>query len=108
MTARQFLEKLEAEYASCGEHVISRSLDDGTYVMAKPLLFHWTVIRGVIGDSLGYFDRWCFETRELALAALNDFPLDPPSDYDPPGWHRHPKSGRRRPNGDKSLEYIDP
>jgi len=25
---------------------------------------------------------------------------------EPPGWMRHPKSGRRRPGGDPEKEYI--
>lgn len=84
-----------------------KELGDGTYVMAYRLLFHWTMIRGVIDDYMGFDDRWCFETRELAMAALADFPLNPPSDYEPKGWHRHPKTARRRPGGDPAQEYRE-
>ena len=86
-----------------------RDLEDGTYLMAKPLLFHWTLIRGVVGDMINeYFDRWCYYTEEQAKQALRDFPDDPPFGYEPEGWHRHPTSGRRRPNGDATREYVDP
>lgn len=85
-----------------------KDLEDGSYAMAKPLLFHWTVIRGAFDDPIGYFDRWCFASRELALAALADFPVNPSDDYDPPGWHRHPPSGRRRDDADPSTERFDP
>lgn len=27
-------------------------------------------------------------------------------DGEPQGWFRHPVSGRRRPNGDASKEYV--
>ena len=84
-----------------------RDLGDGTYIMVKPLMFHWTMIRGVVGDTTGYFDRWCYATKELAMYALSAFPSNPPSGYEPAGWHRHPMSGRRRPNGDPSLEHRD-
>ena len=26
---------------------------------------------------------------------------------DPEGWYRHRKTGRRRPNGDQTKEYIE-
>jgi hypothetical protein len=52
---------------------------------------------------LGYEDRWCYApgTADRALAAWNGA-------GEPEGWHRHPTTGRRRPNGDASLEYINP
>jgi hypothetical protein len=84
-----------------------KDLGDGTYVMSYRLMFHWTMIRGFIDDYTGFFDRWCFETRELAMSALADFPLNPPGDYEPKGWHRHPPSARRRPGGDPTQEYRD-
>jgi hypothetical protein len=51
----------------------------------------------------GYGDRWCFASYALArdaLAAWN-------GEGDPQGWHRHPDSGRRRPDGDARREYIN-
>lgn len=84
-----------------------KDLGDGTYVMSKSLLFHWTLIRGQIDDWTGYFDRWCYATRELAEKALHDFPSNPPADYEPTGWHRHPKTGRRRPEGDSAHEHVE-
>jgi len=27
---------------------------------------------------------------------------------EPQGWFRHPNSGRRRPGGDPSQEYVNP
>lgn len=85
-----------------------KDLEDGTYVLIKPLLFHWTMIRGHWYDTISYFDRWCYANRDLAEAALSVFPLCPPADYEPAGWHRHPKTARRRPDGDPAREYRDP
>jgi len=84
-----------------------KDLGDGRYILAKRLMFHWTVIEGTIGDSLGYDDRWCFVTEDLALAAVKAWPLAAPPGYEPVGWHRHPKTGRRRPGGDPGTEYIE-
>lgn len=85
-----------------------KDLQDGTYVMIKPLMFHWTMIRGDFNDPVGYFDRWCYADRDLAERSLHDFPENPGNDYEPDGWHRHPKSGRRRENGDQDMEYLNP
>ncbi|MFG6083736.1 hypothetical protein ACEUZ9_005461 [Paracoccus litorisediminis] len=84
-----------------------RDLCDGRYAMAKRLLFHWTIILGDFDDGLSYSDRWCFATQELALEALSQFPDCPPPGFEPNGWHRHPKTGRRRPDGDASREFVD-
>lgn len=83
-----------------------RDLGDGTYVMARPLLFHWALIRGDFGDLIGYFDRWCYRDREGALRALASFPDRPPAGWEPEGWHRHPNTGRRRENGDPATETV--
>lgn len=84
---------------------LTRDLMDGTWVHAKPLLFHWTVIRGYWDDPIGYFDRWCYRDQTMAVDALNSFPEAPAPDWEPDGWHRHPNSGRRRENG---VETINP
>ncbi len=83
-------------------------LADGDYLLVKRLLFHWTMIRGQLTDTTGYDDRWCYETYDGAKAALDAFPVDPAPNYEPSGWHRHPKTHRRRENADPALEYIDP
>jgi hypothetical protein len=41
---------------------------------------------------------------EVAVAALENW--DYPNQSEPDGWMRHPDSGRRRPNGDPTKEYI--
>jgi hypothetical protein len=52
----------------------------------------------------GYSDRWCYPTIEQARSALEAWSGE--HDTEPQGWHRHPTSGRRRPDGDAAREYI--
>jgi hypothetical protein len=52
----------------------------------------------------GYEDCYCYDSLELATAALHAF--NPETDKEPTGWKRHPYTGRRRPGGDPLLEYI--
>ena len=84
-----------------------RDLGDGTYVMIRPLLFHWMLIRGDFEDLIGYWARWFYADEAGARAALDAFREHPDPAYEPSGWHRHPLSGRRRPDGDPSREYRD-
>lgn len=53
----------------------------------------------------GYGDRWCYETEEKARAALDEWARRG-GDGEPNGWHRHPTTGRRRPNGDATREHV--
>lgn len=82
-----------------------RIFDDGTYAAVKRLLFHYTLIYGIIGDAFGYENRWCYQTLAGAEAALRAWQY--PSQAEPEGWHRNPRTGRRRPEGDAAREYID-
>ena len=101
---KEQIDWLVKEYNGQRHHI--KDLKDGTYVMAKRLMFHWTVIQGDLDDQFGYFDRWCFADEELAQAAVDNWPTNPDAGYDPTGWHRHPNSGRRRLEGDATREYV--
>jgi len=81
-----------------------KEISPGIYAAVKPLLFHWTMIIGMIGDTSGYSDRYCFANKPLAENALKLWD----GQGEPIGWHRHPASGRRRPDGNVSKEYINP
>jgi hypothetical protein len=79
--------------------------ETGRYGMTKRLLFHYTLLSGPICDvETGYDKRWCYDADvtnvEKALAAWN-------GNGDPEGWHRDPNTGRRRPNGDATKQYIE-
>lgn len=86
-----------------GGCVASKDLGEGVYAGIKPLLFHWTMLVGEIGNTVSYEDRYCFQTRELAEEALKLWD----GRGDPINWHRHPRTGRRRVNGDPATEYVD-
>lgn len=86
-----------------------RDLGDGIYVFAQRLMFHWTVKIGYFDFGTGEADRWCLQNDELAMAALEAWPMASEADplkFDPPGWHRHPYSDTYRYLGQKDLEYI--
>ena len=103
------LDEILTKWDKPGAREDIRDLKDGTWIMAHRLAYHWMLIRGSEGDLLGcYFDRWCYATEDLARQALKDFPERPAKGYEPVGWHRHPPTHRRRPDGDPAREYIEP
>jgi len=77
-----------------GNFAAVRDLGDGRYAGVARLLFHWTLKIGMIGDDVGYDDRWCYATEDGARVALAFCE----GTGDPTGWHRHPATGRRRPS----------
>jgi hypothetical protein len=80
-------------------------MGNGEYLCVKRLMFHWTLLRGTVGDMDGYDDRWCYKTQEGALHAVSQWAAAKFAG-EPNGWHRHHKTGRRRTNGDPATEYI--
>jgi hypothetical protein len=84
--------------------VEAKQIGDGLYAAIKPLMFHWTMIVGMVGDRFGHEDRWCYENQDLAERGLREWS----GDGDPVGWNRHVMSGRSRPGGDPRLEYVAP
>lgn len=83
---------------SCAE---VKDIGNDLYAAAKPLMFHWTIIVGQIGDRCGYEDNWCYQNREMALIFLRKWD----GQGEPIGWHRNQRTGRRRPGGDPAKEY---
>ena len=69
-----------------------------------PFAFTHAIIVGDVGDRAGYADRWCYHSLAAAAEAL----LLWDGHGEPYGWHRHPPSGRRRPDGDAAMEYVHP
>lgn len=78
-----------------------RQLPDGRFIGVMRLLFHWTMHVDI--HPVGYEDRYCFETYELAKAAFDDWD----GTGDPEGWHRHPMTGRRR-DLKAGTEWFEP
>lgn len=83
-----------------------RVLDDGSYVLAHRLMFHWMLVRGAAESPEFYDDRYCYQTEEMVLQALASYPQEGGM-FEPTGWHRHPPTCRRRPDGDASREYVE-
>lgn len=76
-----------------------RTLHDGRVCGVHRLLFHWTMHIDI--DNYGYADSYCYRTREAAVAAMHKWS----GEGDPEGWHRHPKTGRRRDYA-KGEEWV--
>jgi hypothetical protein len=81
-----------------------RDLGNGRYAAIMPLMFTHAIITGRIGDKNMYEDRWCYAGYEKAAAALEAWD----GTGEPDGWHRHPKPGRRREEGDPEMEEFAP
>jgi len=80
---------------------------EGRWAALHPFAFTWAIIEGKDGDRCGYSDRWCYATFDKAVDGLNEWLLRE-FEGEPSGWHRHPSTGRRRPDGDASQEYLNP
>lgn len=88
-----------------GDMLYVRILPDPQYYCGiRALMFHYTLLKGAVGDTMGYDDRWCY-TDDLAPVLLAMVEWD--GKGDPFGWQRHPSTGRRRPDGDPAREYIE-
>lgn len=65
-----------------------------TYMAAIPYLFTWGLIVGKIEDCQSWFDdRWCYHRFLDAVMAGSVWDG---LEGEPEGWHRHPRTGRRR------------
>lgn len=76
------------------------------YVEVMPLMFTAAIILTPKRFTEGYDDRWCYGSPQAAWTAA--LAWDPAATFEPDGWHRHPSTGRRRPDGDWRKEYINP
>ena len=75
------------------------------YVAVSRFMFTWGILRGLLWLPDTYEDRWCYHTQQAALSGLWEW-ASREWQGEPQGWHRHPGTGRRRPDGDSALEYI--
>lgn len=78
--------------------------DHGECALVR-FLYTTAIVSGL--NEWGYEDRWCYHTYSDAYRALMEW-RDDPEAPEPDGWHRHPPTGRRRPDGDSEKEYINP
>jgi hypothetical protein len=80
----------------------ARPISGGRYACIAPLAFTHAIIVGEMHNGEVYDDRWCYRSYEAAKAALDAWD----GSGEPSGWHRHPLSGRRRPDGDPEREFV--
>ena len=81
-----------------------RELKDGTIIAVGPMAFgNGRLFMDV--NVNGYEDCYCFDSMDEATKSMNEY--IPESGIEPQGWKRHPFSGRRRPNGDASKEWVN-
>jgi hypothetical protein len=90
--------------SATSEYPYERHLGDGRAIWVNERMFNSIIIIGTVG-SMSYDSHWCYETLEQALTAADAW--DPFTEKEPEGWFRHAMSGRRRPGGDKTKEYIE-
>lgn len=78
---------------------------DGRRIAILPLMFTAAVIIGPEHNLLNaYDDRWCYHSVSAAWQAAIRWD----GTGEPYGWHRHPDTGRRRPAGDETREFVEP
>ncbi|NAE18009.1 hypothetical protein [Enterococcus hirae] len=80
-------------------------LPDGRELVVWPLLWGQACLNiGAGPGSLFYDDEWHYPSLSEAIGAAIDWD----GTGEPNGWHRHPASGRRRPDADPTKEYVRP
>lgn len=73
-------------------YVAPKVLPGGTrWAAVAPMIVTYAIVTGQMGDEIGYDNRWCYNRLVDAMMALNVWD----GSGEPPGWHRHPGSGRR-------------
>jgi hypothetical protein len=82
-------------------YAYARVLLDGRLVCVEPLFAHQALL-ALTTPGLALQDGWIYASLEEALAAARAWD----GREEPSGWHRHPRSGRRRPRGDPAREYV--
>lgn len=81
-----------------------KELADGRVIVVYRMLYTTRICIGPSGWQV-YDDFWCYEAELLALAAAASWDGEgDPAD----GWIKHGGTGRRRPNGDPTKEYVMP
>lgn len=78
-----------------------RPLPDGYEVIVYPMTYGKARICYGQQDDVTILDAFCYEDPALAIRAAKVWT----GDGDPlDGWHRQPRTGRRRPGGDPAKE----
>jgi hypothetical protein len=110
-TAEQMLERMRLT-AERGQQICERNEyenytrgNDGRDACLARMGFNVAIFADL--TEWGYGERWCYSSLTRAYHALIEW-KERGLEGEPEGWHRHPDTGRRRPDGDKAREYINP
>lgn len=83
--------------------VYVRQIEDGREICVLPRIYNSIITIGPAGRDF-YDTHYCYENPVQAIAAAEEW--DPLTQPEPEHWFRHADSGRRRPHGDPTKEYI--
>ena len=99
-------QRLAAARDAGSEYLCARVLPDGRGVYLMPLFFG--ALRLGIGPhgSLSFDNVWEYQAEQAEAGWRAAIGWD--GDGEPDGWYRHPQSGRRRPGGEASKEFVRP
>lgn len=84
-------------------YVAARELPDGEWMGVLEMTYG----KGRLCLGLtpgGHEQSYCYESLLGAIVAMHSW--NPETEPEPDGWFRDPLSGRRRPDGDKTKEYV--
>ena len=77
--------------------------DEQGIVALLKLAFTYAIISDI--DAYGYGNRWCYHSYADAKNALDEWAASAFKD-EPKGWHRQPRTGRRRDeNGNETINW---
>ena len=94
-----FLTKLIHE----NDYYAMRPVRNGTYwVGLHKYMFTTAILLGKMGDTTGFEDRWCYHSAAEAERALAMWDGET---GEPEGWHRNPRTGRRRQDGNEWINF---
>lgn len=85
-------------------YVAWRVFTDGTVWAVAPMLNDNGRLFVDIHET-GYDDFYCYDGLKRAIDCMMRF--DPTREKEPDGWKRHFLTGRRRPDGDGTKEFVN-
>lgn len=88
-----------AQFAADNGYAAYKRTATGFAFLGK-MAFNWRIS---VGTLMSVDDSYCYDEYDVALNALQEWDG---LTGEPTGWKRHVQSGRRRPGGDASQEYI--
>lgn len=88
--------------------ILKRELPSGDWVVLRRMLLGNVRLSLCDRDpddvSCFHSPNYCYHNVGRAILAVQEWD----GEGDPEGWVRHIESGRRRPDGDASQEYVNP